>query len=53
MARRWNCDCLRFEIDPLYVDTAIRRWQKHSGAAAVNGGTGESFNEREEKVSNV
>jgi DNA modification methylase len=45
--------CYGIEIDPLYVDTAIRRWQKHTGAAAMNAVTGESFIEREEKVSNV
>jgi hypothetical protein len=45
--------CYGIEIDPLYVDTAIRRWQKHSGATAVNAGSGQSFIEREEGLSNV
>jgi DNA modification methylase len=45
--------CYGIEIDPLYVDTAIRRWQKHSGATAVNAASGQSFNEGEEKLSNV
>jgi DNA modification methylase len=45
--------CHGIEIDPLYVDTAIRRWQKHSGATAVNASSGQSFNEREEGLSNV
>jgi DNA modification methylase len=31
------------EIDPLYVDVAIRRWQDLSGKAAVLEATGQSF----------
>ena len=33
------------EIDPKYVDTAIRRWQAHTGGHAVHVVTGESFAE--------
>ncbi|MGB9408724.1 MAG: DNA methyltransferase [Terracidiphilus sp.] len=33
------------EIDPLYVDVAIRRWQKYTGGAAVHAQTGKRFNE--------
>jgi DNA modification methylase len=33
------------EIDPKYVDTAIRRWQTHTGGQAVHAVTGESFTE--------
>jgi DNA modification methylase len=33
------------ELDPAYVDVAIRRWQQLTGQAAVLAGTGQSFNE--------
>jgi DNA modification methylase len=42
---RWCCGV---EFDPLYVDTTIRRWQKYSGATAVEAATGMTFAEREE-----
>jgi DNA modification methylase len=31
------------EIDPLYIDTAIRRWQKMTGEKAVHAETGKTF----------
>jgi hypothetical protein len=31
------------DIDPLYVDVAIRRWQRHSGGRAVHAATGRPF----------
>jgi DNA modification methylase len=31
------------EIDPVYVDVAIERWQKLTGDAAILAGTGEAF----------
>ncbi|MCV2890231.1 site-specific DNA-methyltransferase [Ruegeria aquimaris] len=37
--------CL-IELDPLYVDVAIRRWQEISGCKAVNLETGEAFDDR-------
>jgi len=37
--------CL-IELDPLYVDVAIRRWQKMTGEKAVHAETGEAFDER-------
>jgi DNA modification methylase len=33
------------EIDPLYVDVAVRRWQKITGGKAVLDVTGETFDE--------
>jgi DNA modification methylase len=33
------------EIDPLYVDVAVRRWQAYTGRDAVLNGTGETFEE--------
>jgi DNA modification methylase len=35
------------ELDPLYVDTAIRRWQTFTGKWAIHADTGASFAERE------
>jgi DNA modification methylase len=36
--------CCAVELDPLYVDVAIRRWQNITGREAVNLATGETFN---------
>jgi DNA modification methylase len=36
--------CCGVELDPLYIDVAIRRWQKITGREAVQRDTGESFN---------
>ena len=35
--------CLAVEIDPLYVDVAIRRWQAFTGQAAALQATGQTF----------
>ena len=35
------------EIDPLYVDTAIRRWQRRTGLKAVHADSGRAFDELE------
>jgi hypothetical protein len=45
--------CRGIDVDPLYIDTAIRRWQTYTGAAAVHAATGQSFAEREEDLSGV
>jgi DNA modification methylase len=37
------------ELDPLYVDVAIRRWQNFTGEAATMALTGETFAEVEER----
>jgi DNA modification methylase len=37
------------ELDPLYVDVAIRRWQTYTGEAATMAITGETFAEIEER----
>jgi DNA modification methylase len=50
---RTGRSCHGIEIDPLYVDTAIRRWQKYTGDAAVNAATGQAFDSCEEGRSNV
>lgn len=35
--------CFGLDLDPLYVDVAVRRWQNRTGRAAVHSSTGESF----------
>lgn len=37
--------CCGVELDPLYVDVIVRRWQKATGRDAVAVDTGESFND--------
>jgi DNA modification methylase len=40
--------CARLiELDPLYVDVTIRRWQALTGRSAVHVGSGDTFAERE------
>ena len=44
-AERVGRICCGIEIDPLYVDVAIRRWQKYTGNAAIHALTGKRFDE--------
>jgi DNA modification methylase len=44
-AERVGRVCCGIEIDPVYVDVAIRRWQNFTGNAAVHAQTGERFNQ--------
>lgn len=44
-AERIGRICHGIEIDPLYVDTAIRRWQKLTGERATHAVTGKCFDE--------
>ena len=37
------------EIDPRYVDVAVKRWQKHSGKSATLAGSDKTFEEIEEE----
>jgi DNA modification methylase len=37
--------CFAMEMDALYVDLAVRRWQKATGQSAVLDGSGETFDE--------
>ena len=39
--------CFGLDLDPLYVDLAVRRWQAWTGEAAVDAVTGERFAGRE------
>ncbi|HXM12878.1 MAG TPA: DNA methyltransferase [Terriglobales bacterium] len=44
-AERVGRICYGIEIDPLYVDTAVRRWQRHTGENAVHMRSGKTFND--------
>lgn len=44
-AERVGRICYGIEIDPLYVDVSVRRWQKHSGDFAVHAITNKRFDE--------
>jgi len=44
-AERVGRVCYGIEIDPLYVDVAIRRWQRHTGDHAIHAATGKHFDE--------
>jgi DNA modification methylase len=44
-AERTGRRCYGMEIDPLYVDTSIRRWQAYTGEAAIHGLSGKCFDE--------
>src|SRR5262249_43136768 len=48
-AERTGRQCRGLELDPLYIDTAIRRWQRHTGEPAIHVPTGQSFDERAAK----
>jgi DNA modification methylase len=45
-AERVNRTCYGMEIDPLYVDVAIRRWQRYTGEKAILAGTDCFFDDR-------
>jgi DNA modification methylase len=44
-AERVGRICCGIELDPAYVDVAIRRWQNYTGEAAIQGNTGKRFDE--------
>ena len=44
-AHRVGRGCYGMEIDPLYIDTVIRRWQRFSGGTARHAETGEKFDD--------
>jgi DNA modification methylase len=44
-AERVGRTCYALEIEPLYVDTAIRRWQADTGSRAIHAETGHTFEE--------
>ncbi len=42
-AERTGRVCFGMDLDPLYVDLAVRRWQAWSGGKALDAETGETF----------
>lgn len=42
-AERTGRVCRGIELDPLYVDVAIRRWQRHTGQHAIRASDGRRF----------
>ncbi len=49
-AERVGRVCHGIEIDPLYVDVAIRRWQRHTGDHAIHAVTRKRFNDLAARV---
>lgn len=52
-AERTGRICYGMELDPLYVDTIIRRWQKFTGLSAAHADSGRSFDELEKEAANA
>ena len=48
-AERTGRKARALEIDPTYVDVAVRRWQAYTGKSAVLAGSGETFETVEER----
>jgi DNA modification methylase len=48
-AERTGRKACAIEIDPAYVDVAVRRWQAYTGKAAILSGSGETFETIEEQ----
>ena len=46
-----QCDDRGVELDPLYIDVILRRYQRETGESAVLEATGETFDELREKRS--
>jgi DNA modification methylase len=44
-AERIGRVCYGIEIEPRYVDVAVRRWQRHTGDRAIHSGTDKCFDE--------
>jgi DNA modification methylase len=46
-AERVGRSCYAIEIDPVYVDTAVKRWEKRTGKQAVRAASGKDFEQAE------
>jgi DNA modification methylase len=46
-AERTGRTCYAIEIDPAYVDTAVKRWMRETGGQAVNSTSSETFEQTE------
>jgi len=51
-AERVGRVCYGIEIDPIYVDVAIRRWQRLTGDRAIHTSTSKCFDEMAHEVTN-
>ena len=49
-AQRSGRCCYAMELEPAYVDKAVRRWQRYTGLTAIYEATGESFAQREKEI---
>lgn len=49
-AERTGRICRAIELDPLYVDTAVRQWQNLTGSAAVRASDGKPFRDVEAEI---
>jgi DNA modification methylase len=49
-AERTGRICYGMELDPLYADTIVRRWQSFTGLKAIHAKTGKSFDNIEQEV---
>ena len=52
-AERTGRICYGIELDPAYVDTAVRRWQRFTGMRAVHGEFRRSFDDLEQGATNA
>jgi DNA modification methylase len=50
-AERTGRICYGLELDPGYVDTIVRRWQRFTGGTAKHAVSGRTFNELEQEAS--
>ena len=44
-AERTGRVCHGIELDPIYVDTSVKRWQRYTGDQAIHAATGKRFDE--------
>jgi DNA modification methylase len=52
-AERTGRVCYGIEIDPVYIDTIVRRWQAFTGQSAVHALSGRTFTELEKEAGHV
>jgi DNA modification methylase len=52
-AERTGRVCYGIELDPKYVDTAIRRWQRFTGMRAVHGNSQRNFDDLEKEAADA
>ena len=44
-AERVGRRCFGMDVDPVYVDVAVQRWQRHTGGHAILAATGQTFDQ--------